>query len=241
VSMSHLRKERIGTASTEDVRFLRLGFRWCHDTQVLLYRVLASSTRCDGLRFVNYAFTSLSLTIESACGLLSRSTLAQCFPQRLHSMQCIQPSLCRREKGRMQILLILVPYSQNSHTHANKAHTNRKKPNHTFQPTPVRSAIRSILFIVPRNLTPVPSNWSLIVCARLLESRISSPIAMVNCFSCPTFCDSNVVAVVSFCDSSDSSTDVAYCPRLLGVAGRKPEIGGLNIPFAGDCEYGESE
>lgn len=63
---------------------------------------------------------------------------------------------------------------------------------------------------------------------------------MVSCFNCPTFCESNVVAVVSFWDSSDSRTLVAYCPRLLGVAGRKPETGGLSLPFAGDWEYGES-
>lgn len=126
--------------------------------------------------------------------------------------------------------------AQNSQTQANNPHTKMKKPTHTFQPTPVLSAMRSILLIVPRNLTPVPSNWSLIVCARLLESRISSPIAMVSCFSCPTFCESKVVASFSFCDSSDSRTLVAYWPRLLGVAGRKPETGGLSLPFAGDCE-----
>lgn len=48
------------------------------------------------------------------------------------------------------------------------------------QPTPVRSAIRSILFIVPRNRFFVPSNWSFIFSANAVESRISSPIAIVS-------------------------------------------------------------
>ena len=51
-----------------------------------------------------------------------------------------------------------VSFIQNSHTHAKSIHTKTKNPTHTFQPTPVRSAILSILFIVPRNRTPVPSN-----------------------------------------------------------------------------------
>lgn len=42
------------------------------------------------------------------------------------------------------------------------AHTAMKNSTHAFHPTPVRSAILSILLIVPRNRTPVFSNVSLI-------------------------------------------------------------------------------
>jgi hypothetical protein len=90
------------------------------------------------------------------------------------------------------------------------AHTARKNKSHTLQPTPVRSAIRNILLIVPRNLTPVFSNVSLIWLARALESRISSPIATVRDFNCDTFCESIVVCVISFWDSSSSRTEAEY-------------------------------
>lgn len=113
--------------------------------------------------------------------------------------------------------------NQKSQTQTKSNQTTAKNPNHTLQPTPVFSAILNIRRIVPFNRTPVPSNLSLIFPARSLLSRISSPIAMVNCFNCPTFCDRSVVAVLSFCDSSSSSTDVGYCPFRLGVAGRNPE------------------
>lgn len=59
--------------------------------------------------------------------------------------------------------------------------TKAKKPTQTFQPTPVRSAIRSILFIVPRSRLRVPSNWSFIFSAKAVESLISPPMAFVNC------------------------------------------------------------
>jgi len=59
--------------------------------------------------------------------------------------------------------------------------TAAKKPSHAFQPTPVRSAIRSMRFIVPRRRTRVPSNESFIFSARAVESRISSPMATVIC------------------------------------------------------------
>ncbi len=68
---------------------------------------------------------------------------------------------------------------QNSQTYQNKTITAAKNPTHTLHPTPVRSAIRSILFIVPRNRTRVLSNESFIRSARAEESRISSPIATV--------------------------------------------------------------
>ena len=58
--------------------------------------------------------------------------------------------------------------------------TAEKKPSHTFQPTPVFCAIRSILFIVPRNRTLVLSKVSFILSASAEESRISSPMAIVN-------------------------------------------------------------
>jgi len=71
--------------------------------------------------------------------------------------------------------------SQNSQTYQNRKMTAAKNPSHTLHPTPVRSAIRSILFIVPRNRTRVLSNVSFILSARAEESRISSPMATVIC------------------------------------------------------------
>jgi len=58
--------------------------------------------------------------------------------------------------------------------------TAAKKPSQIFQLTPVFSAIRSILFIVPRNRTLVFSNESFILSASFEESRISSPMATVS-------------------------------------------------------------
>lgn len=57
--------------------------------------------------------------------------------------------------------------------------TAAKNSSHTFQPTPVRSAINSILFIVPRRRSLVESKLSFIFSARAEESRISSPMATV--------------------------------------------------------------
>ena len=73
----------------------------------------------------------------------------------------------------------LLATSQNSQTYQNSTMTAAKKPTHTRHPTPVRSAMRSILFIVPRNRTRVLSNESFIFSASEVESRISSPIATV--------------------------------------------------------------
>ncbi len=56
-----------------------------------------------------------------------------------------------------------------------------KNPSQILQPTPVRSAIRNIRFIVPRNRFLVPSKLSFIFSAKAVESRISSPIAIVIC------------------------------------------------------------
>ena len=56
---------------------------------------------------------------------------------------------------------------------------NAKNPSHIRQPIPVRSAIRNIRFIVPRNRFLVPSKLSFIFSANAVESLISSPIAIV--------------------------------------------------------------
>lgn len=57
--------------------------------------------------------------------------------------------------------------------------TAAKKPSHTFQPTPVRSAMTSMRFMVPRSRSRVESKVSFIFSANAEESRISSPIATV--------------------------------------------------------------
>ena len=72
------------------------------------------------------------------------------------------------------------PLSQNSHTYQNTKHTAPKNPSHTFHPTPVFSAIRSMRFIVPRSRTRVLSKESFIFSAKWEESRISSPMATVS-------------------------------------------------------------
>jgi len=82
---------------------------------------------------------------------------------------------------------------------------------------------------VPFNRTLAFSKLSLIWLASALESRISSPIATVNVFSCDTFCDNSVVAVFSFWLSSSSSTDVEYWPFEFGVADLKDPSG--DAPF----------
>jgi hypothetical protein len=98
--------------------------------------------------------------------------------------------------------------------------TAAKKPSQAFHPTPVLSAILNILFIVPLSLCLVPSKLSFIFSANAVESRISSPIAIVRSFSLFTFplipCSSS-----SFCDSSSESTASLYWPLELGVADRK--------------------
>ena len=119
--------------------------------------------------------------------------------------------------------------NQKSQTYAKMAQTATKNSTQAFQPTPVRSAILSILLMVPRNRTPVFSKESLICEASVLESRISSPMATVRVLSCDTFCESSVVAVTSFWDSNSSRTDVEYWPLELGVAGRNPD--GVLDPF----------
>ncbi|KAH8193897.1 hypothetical protein TruAng_011939 [Truncatella angustata] len=55
--------------------------------------------------------------------------------------------------------------------------TAAKKPSQTFQPTPVRSAMSIILFIVPRSRSRVVSKLSFILSIMAEESRISSPMA----------------------------------------------------------------
>lgn len=97
--------------------------------------------------------------------------------------------------------------SQKSHTQANRHHTATTKPSQTFHPTPVFSAILSILRIVPFSLTLVLSKLSFILSASADESRISSPIAMVSCLSWPTLEERTLVFSFSFCDSRDSRTE----------------------------------
>lgn len=72
---------------------------------------------------------------------------------------------------------------QNNQTYQNNKDTTAKNPSQTFQPTPVRSAIRSIRLIVPRTRCLALSKESFIVSASFEESRISSPIATVICSS----------------------------------------------------------
>ena len=62
--------------------------------------------------------------------------------------------------------------------------TAAKKPSQTRHPTPVLSAIRSILFMVPRSRTRVRSKESFILSAKTDDDRISSPIATVICHHC---------------------------------------------------------
>lgn len=107
-----------------------------------------------------------------------------------------------------------------------------KNRTQTLQPTPVRSAILNMRLMVPFSRTPVFSNVSFIWLARALESRISSPIATVSDFNWDTFWLRRVVCVISFWDSSSSSTEVEYWPLEFGVAGRKFE--GVAEPF--ECE-----
>lgn len=59
--------------------------------------------------------------------------------------------------------------------------TAAKNNTHTRHPTPVRCAMRSIRFMVPRNRTLVPSKLSFIFSASAVESLISVPIAVVIC------------------------------------------------------------
>ena len=72
------------------------------------------------------------------------------------------------------------PQSHPSHTHQNSRISAAKNATHAFHPTPVFLAILSILFIVPLILFLLFSNWSFIFSARVVESRISSPMRCVN-------------------------------------------------------------
>lgn len=69
--------------------------------------------------------------------------------------------------------------NQNSQTYEKSIKTATKNPSQILQPTPVRSAITSIRFMVPFSRTRVLSNVSFILSARAEESRISSPMADV--------------------------------------------------------------
>jgi hypothetical protein len=89
--------------------------------------------------------------------------------------------------------------------------TAAKKASQTFQPTPVRWAMRSIRFMVPRTRDRVESNESFIFSMKAVESRISVPMAsdmvrrILTLERMPDTC-------ASFCDSRDSSVAVSYWP-----------------------------
>lgn len=70
--------------------------------------------------------------------------------------------------------------TQVNQTYAKIKKTAMKNTTHMRQPTPVRSAIRSIRFIFPRRRTRVLSKVSL-RSVRFEVSRISSPMASVIC------------------------------------------------------------
>ena len=107
--------------------------------------------------------------------------------------------------------------AQNSLTYQNSKQTAKKNNTHTFQPTPVFSAMISMRFMVPRKRILVFSKPSFIRSVNLVESRISSPIASVISFSIRTFRDISEMPS-SFCDSSSDKTASEYWPRPFGVA-----------------------
>jgi hypothetical protein len=132
-------------------------------------------------------------------------------------------------------------HAHDSLTYQNRRIKQKKNPTQTFQPTPVFSAMRSIRFIVPRNRFLVPSNWSFIFSARAVESLISPPIALVNCFNSCQKRNPQFISVYrqltsfnmrtfplitpicsSFWLSSSSSTAFEYWPFLFGVAALNP-------------------
>lgn len=140
--------------------------------------------------------------------------------------------------------------------------TKAKKASHTFQPTPVLCAIRSIRFMVPLSLLLVFENWSFIFSASAVESRISSPMRRVSCrthqstlypssllslrympltsFNMPTFLLISDTCS-SFCDSNSESTASLKAPRLSGVAVRKlapePPLSGLLPGYAANVLF----
>ena len=102
-----------------------------------------------------------------------------------------------------------------------------KKPSHMRHPIPVRSAMRSILFIVPRNRFLVPSKPSFIFSAKAVESLISSPIAIVICvtisLAIPTVCCIAVAHILQHLDLLRHDSHllvvlalqlVVYCVRI---------------------------
>jgi hypothetical protein len=76
-------------------------------------------------------------------------------------------------------LIFMITRFQNSHTYQKSSITAAKKPSQTLHPTPVFSAMRNILFIVPFNFKLVFSNVPFIFSASAEDSRISSPMAIV--------------------------------------------------------------
>ena len=88
-----------------------------------------------------------------------------------------------------------------------------KKPSQTRQPTPVRSAMIIMRFMVPRTRSRVLSNVSFIFSIMAVESRISSPIATDMLLRMPTL-SRMPDTCESFCDSSDSIVASSYWPLL---------------------------
>ena len=105
--------------------------------------------------------------------------MASCHPLLVHASFLRFSVLLARRHRASSIDSSYWHLLQNNHTYQKSSTTAAKKPSHTLQPTPVFSAIRSILFMVPRNRTLVLSKELFMVSASLEESRISSPIATV--------------------------------------------------------------
>lgn len=102
--------------------------------------------------------------------------------------------------------------------------TVNMKRSQARQPTPVRWAIMSIRFMVPRRRIRVLSKVSFIFCIRVEDSRTSAPMASVISFNILTLA-LNPSTCASFCDSSSSSTLALYWPSEFGVAGLYPYPG----------------
>jgi hypothetical protein len=113
--------------------------------------------------------------------VLRAASSSSCIVLELH-----RPRECRSAGSQVcptvydEVSITPTSWLQNSQTYQKRKMTAARKPSHTLHPTPVRSAIRSIRFIVPFNLVEVESKVSFIEAARLEESLISSPMARVS-------------------------------------------------------------
>lgn len=139
-----------------------------------------------------------------------------CFPADNHP--CSVP-----EKAWFRCAHILF-VDQNSQTYMKIRTTAAKKPSQTLQPTPVFSAMTSILFMVPRSRSRVLSNVSFILSIMAEESRISSPMATVSVLRTLTLLRMPETSE-SFWLSSSSSVAVSYWPlreEKTGSVGMEP-------------------